>query len=170
MSQDGHPFDPLGRILSTGGDIALANALSRGNQRQEIMLLARWRDWGASDSDIATARGIAEQAVSAGRTATGMDPDDPFNFSTIPTNPLLFGEDSSGLRFYASTDFQFNDSDKWYRADFKLPDLYSPADIISQIDAVSNLMIDKYPRMFKEPGVGEITRSQYAIQVIIGKF
>lgn len=170
VKDDGTPFDALGRILSEGGDIQLANAISRGNDRQELLLLARWADWGVSDSDLATVRGIAEQAVRAGQELTAMDPNDPINFSIVPVNPLLFGGENQGLRFYTSTDFQLSSTGKWYRADFLFPDLYSTDAIHSEIAARAELMTDNYPRMFGGQDGSQVTITAVAIQVIIGSF
>lgn len=170
MSSDGKPFDPLGRILREGGDVALANAMSRGNQRQEILLLKKWRDWGASDSDISTVRGIAEQAVDAGRQLTEMDPNAEINFSIIPVNPLLFGDKGEGLRFYASTDYQLSSTGLWYRADFLMPDLYSPSDIITEMAGEAERRVDDSPQVFNDKAGNEVTIIGFAIQVIIGKF
>ena len=170
MGTDGKPFDALGRILSEGGDRALANAMARGNLKHEALLLAKWRGWGASDSDIATVRGIADKAVNAGRELTLLDPFQPINFSIVPVNPLLFGPDQAGLRFYVSTDYQLSDSGLWYRADFTFSDLYSTSDIIGPMSDEAIRRARTSPERF---GISQEVAGNtfpYVIQTIIGSF
>jgi hypothetical protein len=170
MSNDGKPFDTLGRILSEGGDKALANALSRGNAKQELLLLKRWFGYGASESDIRTVRGIAERAVDAGRQITSADPDSPINLAIIPINPRLFLGEDAGNRFYVSTDFTFSNSSQWYRADFLFPDLYSAADIISEVNARAEYMKTGSPVIFEDKAGNTVTMDKLEIQVVIGAF
>lgn len=166
----GRPFDPLGRILREGGDRQLANALARGNFRQESLLVVRWSDWGATESDIGTVTAIANQAVEAGRELTVAGLDDAINFSIIPVNPLLFGDDSGGLRFYVSTDFQLSTTGIWYRADFKFADLYSTSEIVEAMSETARQWVIGSPRRFKTADGNDVNIMDYAIQTIIGKF
>lgn len=170
MAGDGQPFDGFGRILAEGGDIALANAVARGNTKQELLIISRWRERGFEERDIERVREFAGVSRDAARLIRAIDRHSEINRSSIPINPYLFGDDAEGLRYYASTDFQLSSTGLWYRGDFKLPDIYTPDDIISQIEAQATIMVGSYPVKFATADGSQVTVQDFAVQVLIGRF
>lgn len=137
---DEQPYNSLGQILASGGEIAVGLALYHGWDSNRLALLLGRRLRVAPGSDTDELIRIAEDAIASGEYLNSLTPDDIIDPGQIVTNPVLFGDDPQGRRWRWEGEYRFGPDGTWWRYGGGEADFEQLKDILGQISqsAVAN--------------------------------
>lgn len=96
----GSPFDPLGRMLSEQGEIAIGLGIIKGIGRAAMGLIFQRKFGEVSPEDQQRVIDLAQSMVDAGGTITEMPLNALLRPEDIPLNEWLFGGDLQGRRVF----------------------------------------------------------------------
>lgn len=139
------PYNELGQILSSGGEIALGLAISRGWSSSQIALLFSRRFDPMRDEDRQRLIDIANRAVAAAAQISDMPPDEDIDPNVIPTNPYLFGDDPSGRRAKVAGRFTVDEGANWFDFRHDISDIGNREQMLDEIQAAIESDFSKYP-------------------------
>lgn len=149
------PYNSLGQILASGGEIALGLAMSHGVSPERIQALFARRFDPLQPNDRATLEQIARAGVAAGEMLSGLAPGESIPIHSIPINPNLFGDEPAGRRIKIIGEWQFPNSEQWIETRLEYPDLPTLdqilEDIINKGRQVGNRCHDKFGLPIDEP-------------------
>jgi len=127
------PFNSLGQILSTGGEIALGLAYSLEKPPGFLLLLFDRRLRPATDDDRAALISLSRRGVSAAKHMQMMRPDEIIPMDEIPINPYLFDGGTDGRRILAVGDVSHDGGDTWFQKRVPLPDETTWGGLVDQL-------------------------------------
>lgn len=166
-----NPYNSLGQILSHGGEIALARAISRGWSSSKIDSLFAKRFEPIRGEDREALMDFSERGLEAGRFVTMRNtPDamwkaewksihesmvdkilsnDDDWLEEIPINPNLYGDEPNGRRFHYVGVLIGDDGKEMFTVRGDLADALSDADIIEDANRQAHKNKNDSPRSFK---------------------
>src|SRR3990172_1275725 len=127
------PFNSLGQILSTGGEIALGLAYSLEKPHAFVLLLFDRRLRPVTDNDRAELISLSRRGVDAAKHMQMMRPDEMIPMDEIPINPYLFGGGTEGRRILAVGDVSHDGGDTWFQKRVPLPDETTWGGLVEQL-------------------------------------
>jgi len=160
----------LRRMLSTGEDVAMAHAIANDNVKRQAGIISRWFSWGATDDDVSVVKGLATEATIAGNLLSGLDPQAGIDLSTIPTNPLLFGDNPEGRRIYIGSEFWIPGVENAFGLRMDFPDLRSTDQILEELEDEALKRIKDSPLGFGLTAAAALALDRSAISVAIKRF
>lgn len=110
-----NPYNELGQILASGGEVALGLALYHGWDSGKIALLIGKRLKVAPGSDQETLQALAEDAIASGEYLNSLQPGETIDPNKIAFNPSLFGDDPGGRRWRWEAEYRFGEGGDWWR-------------------------------------------------------
>lgn len=144
MSSD-QPFNELGQILASGGEIALGLAISRGWSDRQIALLFARRFEPMREEDRERLVTTANRMVEAARYLNDIGDDDEIQLGNVPINPYLFGINPGGARAKVAYRFSVDEGVNWFDGRIDAHDLSSKAALFDLIEEQINIDFAKYP-------------------------
>lgn len=137
MSQ---PYNSLGQILSSGGDVAIAGMLGRGRSQQYVLGVIASRFPLLSPLDSSKLIQSSQQSLTAGRMYSSLRRDERPEPGMIPVVPELFGGEPDGRRVLYAMDYSIDGGEHWFTHRFESPDIMSYQEIVTALSPI----IEKY--------------------------
>jgi hypothetical protein len=139
------PYNELGQILASGGEIALGLAIAKGWTGSQIALLFARRFDPMRPEDRDRLIDLANRALQAASDISDMPPDADIDPSGIPTNPYLFGDDPSGRRAKVAGRFTVDEGVNWFDYRHDISDITNREQMLNEIQAAIEQDWSKYP-------------------------
>lgn len=163
-----NPFSDLyGRILSTGGEIATALAISYGRGTAFVKGMLERRFPGVDQGTIDDVIGFGQRLVDAGVEIMGLDPEDPIPPPIVPVNEFLFGGCPEGQRAYWVGEFSVDAGESWVQRRFSTADLPTQGEVLQLLIEQGATAIGESPKvhnLWEEKGQNDIQARVLAAQ------
>lgn len=93
-----NPYNELGQILASGGEISVAIGFAHGKTRNDQLLYVRKRFAPLPEDDETYLLDYSESISGMDSIIKGFAPHLPIPIALFPQNPFLFGDDFGGMR------------------------------------------------------------------------
>jgi hypothetical protein len=94
----GNEYDGYGRILASGGEIAIAFATLRLSDMFKVRARLEKKYGAMPDNVWQKLLSVGDEIIKGGETLQNLPPDEKPTLEMVPRNPYLFGDDWSGKR------------------------------------------------------------------------
>lgn len=148
MTRPHNPYDSLGRILSSGGEIGLARAMADKAHPESVGTFIEKRLSNLSAYDVNYVKDLASSILEAGRLLSAAGENEPVNWDDIPTNGDLFGDEWEGKRVFWFGEWNIPGEDEWYKFSGTLPDLPDKSYIARYAAELAHSYIEAYKGKF----------------------
>jgi len=163
-----NPFSELyGRILSTGGEIATALAISYGRGTAFIGNMLSRRFPGIDAETIGDVTDFGQRLVDAGDAIMGLEPEDIIPPPIVPINEFLFGGCPEGQRAYWVGEFSVDAGETWVQRRFSTADLPTQGEVLGLLIEQGANAIGQSPKvhnLWESKGENEIQARVLAAQ------
>jgi hypothetical protein len=127
------PYNSLGQILASGGEIAVAFALIRGVDIEAALSRLKVRFAPIQDDTWESILSLSRNAIDAAVRWGAMPRDETPDADIIPVNPHLFGDDWRGKRVRIITSSQDRHSGQKIDMWWEFPDMFPLQDLYNEI-------------------------------------
>lgn len=117
------PYNSLGQILSSGGDVFAALKSARGMEEGALIDLFRERFRPEDDTIIGIVLGIAYAGRSAAAALNAAGPTAPIASINVPINPYMNQGNYAQGRYFAVTEYSFEESGEVRDLRLDIPDI-----------------------------------------------
>ena len=145
----GNQFNQYGQILSSGGEIAIAFALLRGQPVSAVRARLEKKYGPMSDSIWQQLLDASGEMIDAGTTLEGLPSDETPTPDMLPRNPYLFGDDWAGKRVRIITHSENVSTGEPVDFWWDLPDLYDKSELEMYWEDQMRDYTDTYERLRK---------------------
>lgn len=123
------PFNELGQILSTGGEIALGLAILQDLGKEGFLLFFNRRFAPISDIDRAALISLSESMIAGGEEIQRLQLNEAVSPQSIPINEWLFGKSLEGRRVLITGEVEFPGATHRVQVRMAFPDIPTLAEI-----------------------------------------
>ncbi len=123
------PFNELGRILSTGGEIALGLAILQDLGSEGFLLFFNRRFAPISDTDRTALISLSESMIAGGEEIQKLQLGQDIDPKDIPINEWLFGQRLEGRRVLITGEVEFPGATHRIQVRMAFPDIPTMAEV-----------------------------------------
>lgn len=143
-----NPYNELGQILATGGEIALAIGFSHGRSDMDTIAYIRTRFPPLPRDDEDFLVRLSKSMSEMDDVIKSFDPSMQLPVTSFPRNPLLFGDDWGGKRIAIGFDASIEGSDQTVQIRTSFPDVPTFEDLLRAAEEELERRIRKSPGEF----------------------
>lgn len=151
------PYNELGQILSTGGEIALGLAILQDLGKEGFLLFFTRRFSPIRDEDRETLISLSESMIEGGVIIDHLKFNEAINLDDIPLNQFLFGGNLEGRRILITGEVQVPGANSRVQLRIPFPDTPTVEEMREAFMARSFDIIRRYPEKFGLPAGFEPT-------------